>query len=138
LDSIILAIPFGIIFWVAHAFFDNSFWVPEPGLKGVISSLGMATLSSLVYLLINGKLLERDGQSIGKRICRIKIIKPDGSIPALRDSFIKRNMVMAVIQGIPIIGRFLVLIDVLLIFRENRKCFHDDLAGTLVVKVPQA
>jgi hypothetical protein len=35
---------------------------------------------------------------------------------------------------IPLAGSLLRLADVLFIFRANRKCLHDDTAGTLVIK----
>jgi uncharacterized RDD family membrane protein YckC len=39
---------------------------------------------------------------------------------------------------IPVIGGFLPLVDVLFIFRHDRRCIHDLLAGTNVVKVRKA
>lgn len=53
----------------------------------------------------------------------------------MRDSFIRRYVLNLFLSDIPFIGGFMPLIDVLLIFRKSRKCLHDDLAGTIVVKV---
>jgi hypothetical protein len=35
---------------------------------------------------------------------------------------------------IPILGNVVALADPLLIFRDNHKCLHDELADTIVVK----
>ena len=40
---------------------------------------------------------------------------------------------IAVIGAVPLIGPFLSLLNVALIFRENRRCLHDDFADTAVV-----
>jgi len=37
-------------------------------------------------------------------------------------------------SSIPFIGGFLALIDILFIFREDRRCVHDMIAGTVVVE----
>ena len=37
------------------------------------------------------------------------------------------------VAQIPYIGAFLILADVLCIFREDRRCLHDHLAGTRVI-----
>jgi hypothetical protein len=44
-----------------------------------------------------------------------------------------RWLAIAVIGAVPLIGPFLSLLNVSLIFRENRRCLHDDFADTAVV-----
>ena len=34
---------------------------------------------------------------------------------------------------VPIVGAFYALVDCLLIFRESRRCLHDNIADTIVV-----
>jgi len=41
---------------------------------------------------------------------------------------------MYLISAIPVVGSFFVLIDTLLVFRADRRCVHDLIAGTKVVK----
>ncbi len=50
---------------------------------------------------------------------------------------LKRYVTVWVIQFIPVasVVTILNLINVLAIFRENKKCVHDELAGTKVIKV---
>ena len=40
---------------------------------------------------------------------------------------------MWAISIIPVIGSLVGLIDALLIFRDNRRCLHDNIADTMVV-----
>jgi uncharacterized RDD family membrane protein YckC len=94
-----------------------------------------AIIGSLVDLAINGVLLARYGQTVGKKICKIKIIKTTGEVPTLFDSFVKRHFLFTCLQQIPYAGGLIVLIDALFIFRDNRRCLHDLVAGTIVVKL---
>ncbi|HET6331225.1 MAG TPA: RDD family protein [Holophagaceae bacterium] len=92
------------------------------------------------YLGINGWLLVRNGQTLGKKICGIRIARPDGSVPSLSESFVRRELVFAAPISIfqifiPGLNFTVRLVDVLFIFRSSRKCLHDNIAGTIVVKV---
>jgi uncharacterized RDD family membrane protein YckC len=120
----------GLFYWA----FGYQFWVPIPGMKGILFSLGAVAIGGLVDLAINGVLLARHGQTVGKRICKIKIIKTTGEVPSLMDSYVKRRLVFSVLQQVPIAGGIFSLVDSLMIFRDNHQCLHDQFAGTLVVK----
>ena len=41
---------------------------------------------------------------------------------------------MQVVSMIPLVGVLLVWVDILMIFRRDRRCAHDLVAGTRVVK----
>jgi len=83
---------------------------------------------------LNSEFNLKKGQTIGKKMCKIRIAKPDGSVPLLWDSFFKRKMAFRVCEFIPFVGKLLVFVDIMFIFRINRNCIHDDLAGTIVVE----
>ncbi len=134
LDGIILAIPVALMLWAFYAAFQERFWDKVPGVKGILLSICAVAIGGLIDLAINGVFLRRNGQTVGKKICGIKIIKPTGEVPSLFDSFIKRRLVFSFAQQIPILGGIVSLVDVLLIFRDNRRCLHDQLANTIVVK----
>ena len=104
----------------------------------VLGLVGVAAYLA-VFFLINGWLLKTRGQTVGKRICGIRIARPDGTVPGLSQTFGRRIAVFS-IPGL-ITGPFAIplayviqLADVLCIFRSSRKCLHDDVAGTIVVK----
>ena len=87
------------------------------------------------YLLLNGYLLARRGQSIGKLLCRIRIVSSlDGQMLSLTRMVTHRLLPVQVVAQIPGIGQLLTLVDSLFIFREDRRCVHDLIAGTIVVR----
>ena len=136
LDGLISGLPAGLVVFggLSYLTMKESWQPPQSLLGNVALSVAGALFGSLVYLAVNGVLLHRHGQSVGKRICRIKIIKPDGSVPSLFDSFFRRLVLVQVVTQVPFAGPLIGLVDALLIFRKSQRCLHDDVAGTLVVK----
>lgn len=72
----------------------------------------------------------RNGQSIGKKLTGIKVVRSDGSRATLGRIFWLRNVVNSLLGLIP----FYVVIDALFIFADSRQCLHDKIADTIVVK----
>jgi uncharacterized RDD family membrane protein YckC len=133
LDGLILMVPVFFLLWLFYGAFGAQFWVPVPGAKGVLLSLGAIAIGAIVDLAVNGILLFRHGQSVGKRICKIRIAKLNGEVPSLLDSYVKRRVLFSVVQKIPLVGVLLGLADALMIFRDDRRCIHDHVAGTIVI-----
>ncbi len=103
---------------------------------GIVSGLVGGVLGTLWHLILNGYLLATRGQTIGKLVAGTRIVdaETDQLVPLL-PLILKRWISIQVLSLIPVLGGFLPLIDSLLIFRENRRCLHDDFAGTKVIKV---
>jgi uncharacterized RDD family membrane protein YckC len=133
LDGLILIVPVIFFLWLFYEAFGAKFWIPVPGSKGVFLSLGAVAIGAIVDLAINGTLLFRHGQTVGKRLCKIRIAKLNGEVPSLFDSFIKRRVLFSTVQQIPIAGALLGFADALMIFRDDRRCIHDHVAGTIVI-----
>lgn len=96
---------------------------------------GFTVFGLVIYLVVNGYFLARDGQTVGKKAMSIKIVRTDGSKADFARIIGWRQAPIWVAQIIPYLGRLIVIIDVLMIFRESRRCLHDDIADTKVVKV---
>lgn len=96
-------------------------------------SLLMGLIGIIFFILINGKLLSKSGQTIGKRALGIKIVTLSGELPEIKEHLLKRYGVYLLLGQIPIIGQFLSFINILLIFGSQKRCGHDLLAGTIVV-----
>lgn len=93
-----------------------------------------ALIGIVLYLAVHGYLLATRGQSIGKVLLKIRIVRVDGSpVPFPRLAGL-RYAVPGLFQMVPTIGMFFSLIDCALIFRESRRTLHDQIAGTIVVK----
>ena len=98
----------------------------------------MATLiagvgSILAYVVINGLLLHRRGQTVGKIVAKVRIRRIDGAPTTGMDTIVKRILPVSLIGMIPVVGGLFSLANVLFIFREDRRCLHDLIAGTEVV-----
>jgi uncharacterized RDD family membrane protein YckC len=87
-----------------------------------------------IWAVITIVLVARYGQSIGKRICGIKVVRTDGSQAGFWRIFLLRNFVNDIPSVIPIVSTIYFLVDSLMIFSESRQCLHDKIASTIVVK----
>jgi len=97
---------------------------------------GLALLGAFIgvaLIVVNLVMLHRSGQTIGKRIVGIKIVRSDGSRCGLGRLIALRFLVPVLISAIPKVGRFFGLIDALSIFNSERRCIHDYIADTIVV-----
>ncbi len=113
---------------------------------------GMATFGLLFLVVFIGMtawvvwqivLLYKYGQTVGKKVMGIRVVRMDGSRVSFARFFFLRGLAMAVIAWIvsavgmaihiPFIGNFVSLIDALLIFGPARRCLHDYIADTQVV-----
>ncbi|UPR54238.1 RDD family protein [Vibrio cyclitrophicus] len=89
----------------------------------------------VVFLLCHGYLLQKKGQTIGKNVMEIAIVDMDGKQIGLFNIVIKRILPMSIFVYIPVIGQFISILNYLFVFRKNRRCLHDLIAGTQVVSV---
>lgn len=99
--------------------------------------LGLATILALVgaYMIVQIWWLTTRGQTIAKRMLGLRIVRvTDGGNPGFVNAFLLRSLVPALIGGIPLVGGIFTLTDVLFIFRSDRRCVHDFMAGTRVVR----
>jgi len=86
------------------------------------------------FLVVNSYLLVKHGQTIGKKFAQTRIVRvSDGTIPPLSTIFGLRFFPISLASQIPIAGHILMLADCLFIFRGDKRCIHDWIAGTKVV-----
>jgi uncharacterized RDD family membrane protein YckC len=72
------------------------------------------------------------GQTVGKHLTGIKVVRKDGSPVELWRLIIMRNVVVGVLSQA---CGLLPLVDALMIFTQDQRCLHDYLADTIVVDV---
>ena len=104
-------------------------------------SIGMEGVMLTVLLLagfgtLNWVWLHRYGQTIGKRIFKIRIVRSNGDRVTLTRILFIRNLpfVLVGFGCIPFLGPLFHLVEVLFIFSQKRQCLHDRLADTQVVE----
>ena len=105
---------------------------PDTTLVGFVVFGFMAFVA--VVLIINMVMLYRHGQTMAKRLFKIKIVRGDGSRCSLLRIIFARALPMSLLGAIPIVGPLISLLDPLLIFRDDYRCLHDHIADTLVIK----
>ena len=116
----------GIPLSVAGVYMLTQKQMPSPVL------LAFVILYTAALLAIDLTLLHKYGQTIGKRVLNIKIVRKDGSRASLGRIFWLRIVLNGIIGWIPYL-RIYGLVDVLFIFSESRRCIHDYIADTIVV-----
>jgi len=123
----------GAIYWiltiVAFSALD-----PRKGNIGVGVIVGQVVLGFGLFILIQGYLLHTEGQTVGKKLLGMRIVRANGERATLGRLLGLRYLVGWVIVMIPFIGAIYALVDCLMIFRDSRKCVHDNIADTIVVK----
>ena len=137
LDGLVFGIP---IFFAAMAAaialpaYQSSHRTGAPPSLALWAGGLLALAGIVVVIVINCVLLHRYGQTIAKRWLSIKVVRSDGSRCPLGRIFLLRWLPVTAIGAIPYAGFIMRLVDPLMIFREDRRCLHDLIADTKVVK----
>jgi uncharacterized RDD family membrane protein YckC len=95
--------------------------------------VGLMILGGAGVAIINAVLLHRHGQTVGKKIVGIRIVRADGSRCGLRRVVFLRILPFSVAGFIPLAGPVVGLVDVVMIFGDDHRTLHDRLADTVVV-----
>ena len=125
-----LAIAIGAM-WLAslvtpwNPWADRGLWAPDV----LTPAAGFALFAAL-----HGWLLARRGQTIGKALLGVRIVRSDGTPASLARLLLVRYGLGYLTTILMPLGQIYGMVDVLLIFRASRRCLHDLLADTIVVK----
>lgn len=95
-------------------------------------------LGFLVVGFIQCVMITSSGQSIGKKLLGMRIVRLDGSPCGFVHGVALRAWLFGMLTMIPYVGNMLSLVDALAIFGAERRCIHDLLAGTKVVMIDLA
>jgi uncharacterized RDD family membrane protein YckC len=93
-----------------------------------------AVLGFVIFVLVQGYPLATSAQTWGKKLLGIRIEGMDGTRPSLMVLLLRRYLPVQVVGTVPLVGPVFGLVNVLFIFGGNRRCVHDLIAGTRVVK----
>lgn len=140
LDSIIFTIPLSVSYATTfrtiladRASAGNPFHVwATMYATGVPFYIG--SLINLVLLGITAMLVYKNGQTIAKKLLGIKVVRTDGSRASFARIFWLRNVLNTVIMFVPLFGGLYSLVDSLMIFGKARRCCHDLIADTIVIR----
>lgn len=130
IDVIIMVAPYGVIIY------GTDYWERAMKQQVTIQEQVLSILLGFtIYLVMNGYLLHKWGQTIGKWALGIKIVSVESNeILPLWKVFFIRYVPQVFTAMIPFIGSILTIVNDLFIFRKDKRCVHDHIAGTKVIK----
>lgn len=131
--SLVINIPLGLVLGIVLAMIGLD---PEDSVAGnLVLFLASIIIGLGSFLLVNGYFLASRGQTVGKMVVGTQIVSDDGQLVPIVPLILKRYAWIWILSIVPLVGGLIGLINVLLIFRSNKKCLHDDVAGTKVIKL---
>lgn len=123
-DGLLLGVPAGILAFVAAS-------AGKPDSVGLL--IDLLILVYVVFLVVQGMSVSAHAATIGKRFMGTRIVRTNGD-PISVPRWLLRQIPLGLAGRIPLIGPFIALGNVLFIFGEERRCLHDQLADTRVIK----
>jgi uncharacterized RDD family membrane protein YckC len=96
---------------------------------GVLSSV-----SAVALWILQSYFVALRGQSIGKMVAGTRIVALDGRPAPFVNAIVLRTWLAVALPLIPVVGGLVTLIDVLFVYRHDRRCVHDLVAGTKVIR----
>ena len=90
-------------------------------------------------LLFQAILIAVRGQNLGKLLVGVRVVRADNGAPAgfVRGVLLRFSLpvtLVIVLNGFFMLGFVFLLVDYAFMFREDRRCLHDLIAGTKVVR----
>ena len=131
IDSVIGAI-WAIPFWMYTGMWEM---LRNHQKASLTLTMASATYGFIFFVIVHGYFLKQQGQTIGKKMIGIRIADMNGDIPSINTLIFKRYLPITVIPVIPIFGGIFSIVDIGMIFKKDRRCLHDLIAGTQVLKI---
>ena len=97
----------------------------------IVAGLTLTVIGSilgLVYFLTKDSLPFYEGQSLGKRLMKLKVLDNETNLP------VKNDYLKSSLRNIPLIIPVFQFIDAFMVFSTNGNRFGDQWANTMVVK----
>lgn len=130
LDGLIVGAPAGVAIVIAMGMSRR-----QEGLSAGAGILfGLVAIWVIGFSIYQLMLLHRSGQTFGKQLMGVRIVRTDGSRASLGRILGLRYLAPGLIGAIPFLGGLFKLADVLFIFGEEKRCIHDYFADTIVVE----
>ncbi len=130
IDVVLAVLAFGVLALMTPI----NIFKPSLGSSGIwLMMVQNLVIGFVLFLVIHGYLLATRGQTVGKKLLKIRIVRSDGSQASFARLVGLRYLTTSILASIPFVGGIYGLVDSVLIFRESRRCLHDNIADTIVV-----
>lgn len=100
------------------------------GTFGVVAGLWMLGVTALHAYLVTTR-----GQSLGKIAVNTRIVRANGSRVNFVHGVLLRSWLLQGLAFVPLAGNLIGLVDAVFIFQKDRRCLHDHIAGTVVIRL---
>jgi len=97
-------------------------------------AIGSLVVGVLGVAIVQWYMIATSGQSIAKRLLGMRIVRSGGSPVNFLHGVVLRSWVIAFLSNVPGVGAIVGLVDAVMIFGEGRRCLHDRIADTIVIK----
>ncbi|MEU5030447.1 RDD family protein [Streptomyces milbemycinicus] len=130
IDALIVGIPVGLVMAVLLGDYDP--------VNNNDEATAITIVYALVYFLYEGLMLTKYGQTVGKKVMKIRVaLLENGEIPAGQPGWLRAGT-YALPEIVPCCGFIFWLVNVLWCTWDKpyHQCLHDKVAKTVVVAVP--
>jgi uncharacterized RDD family membrane protein YckC len=136
LDSLVAVMVVGVPYAIAGVSLAMAEQNHQTGMPpGAVAGFAVAVIGFLGLIIYNVVLLSTKGQTLGKKWLGIRIVShPDCQNAGFVKAVLLRGFVNGIIGAIPLLGILYSITDICFIFREDRRCIHDLIGSTQVVK----
>lgn len=131
IDGLVMSIPLVILFLafaIPLGLFSSAEGIPEEAAFGAMLLFQVVFTFAIlgISILYEGFMLSRDGQTIGKKLLKIKVVTPEGNDISRGQAWGRAGMRQ-------LIALFCAFVDYVTVFGQERACIHDQVAKTRVV-----
>ncbi len=144
--SVLVAIPMYVSMWpLLISTLDNQMpsGIDEDAISSMMGGVGISAILGLILLVLQIVFMVKDGQSIGKKLLKIKVVTLNGENPGFVGYVLLREFVfwllVSLVGIIPLLGLlaqlgvYIALLVMIFLEQNNRSTLQDMLAKTLVV-----
>jgi uncharacterized RDD family membrane protein YckC len=124
--------------WLGLVYFSEGFkYLTGEAAMPYSYGLIIALATTIIFVAINGRLMVKKGQTFGKKALKIKMVALSNETITIKH-LLKRYSFYWGVPQIPLIGPFINMINILYIFSKSKRCLHDHVGGTKVIKLTRA
>ena len=106
----------------------------EPTVGASLAGLAILGIGIILPTVVNCVLIAKSGQTIGKKIAGTRMVDQEtGATVGFLQGYLLRTLVFSLITGVPVVGGFVAIADIIFLFIEGNQTLHDRLAKTRVV-----
>ena len=131
-DGLFTNLFVGIGIGVAYLLFFAS--GQEPTQTQIYLTFAIVGVAALIPVIINIVLISKSGQSLGKKVVGTRMVDQETyDQVGVVQGYLIRSIGFGLITGLPFVGGFIAIADIIYLFIGNHQTLHDKLAKTLVV-----